>query len=80
MCRLSKERKPDGGNSGVIGNETMYGQIVSFMENLHFTYREIFEDIPYRNLLLMQKDKLRVVYGEKAKEISGKEMLNKKRK
>jgi len=50
------------------------------MENLHLTYKEVFEEIPYQNLILMQKDKLHVCYGEKIEEVSGKEMLAKKRK
>lgn len=50
------------------------------MENLHLSYREVFEVIPYQNLILMQKDKLHVVYGEKVKELSGKEMAARKQK
>lgn len=56
------------------------GQVASFMENLHLTYKEVFEVIPYQNLIIMQKDKLHVVYGEKIEEVSGKDMLAKKRK
>lgn len=29
------------------------------MENLHLSYKEVFEIIPYRNLIMMQNDKLR---------------------
>lgn len=80
MCRFSEERSQDGGKSEVIGNETLLGQIASFMENLHLTYKEVFEEIPYQNLIIMQKDKLHVCYGEKIEEVSGKDMLAKKRK
>ncbi|NDV84889.1 hypothetical protein D0T87_23375 [Bacteroides sp. 51] len=52
----------------------MMGQMASFIENLHLSYREVYEEIPYRNLLLMQKDKLHVVYGELVKKTSGKDM------
>jgi hypothetical protein len=37
-------------------------------------------DIPYRNLIIMQKDKLHVCYGEKVNRISGKELANRRRK
>ena len=45
------------------------------MENLHLSYDEIVYKIPYRNLIIMQKDKLHVVYGEKVSNTSGKDML-----
>nr|DAF20404.1 MAG TPA: hypothetical protein [Caudoviricetes sp.]DAP44428.1 MAG TPA: hypothetical protein [Bacteriophage sp.] len=58
----------------------MMGQIASFMENLRLSYTEVFEIIPYRNLLIMQKDKLHIVYGDKVKRISGKEMAARRSK
>ena len=48
----------------------MLGQIASFMENLHLTYREVLEEIPYRNLVIMQKDKLHVASGDIMQEVS----------
>lgn len=51
------------------------GQVASFMENLHLTYSEVIDGIPYRNLLLMQKDKVHVVYGTVVKKVSAKERL-----
>lgn len=57
-----------------MGNDTMLGQIASFMENLHLSYKEVFEIIPYRNLVIMQKDKLHEVYGELVNKVSGKEL------
>lgn len=51
------------------------GQIASFMENLHLTYTEVFEVIPYRNLVIMQKDKLHATSGEVMKEVSDAEMF-----
>ena len=49
------------------------------MDNLHLSYREVVNEIPYRNLVIMQKDKLHTVYGgEKVKSASGKDMLKRK--
>jgi hypothetical protein len=49
------------------------------METLHVSYSEAFEVIPYRNLLMMQRDKLRAVYGgHKVKRISGKELAGRR--
>jgi hypothetical protein len=50
------------------------------MENLHLTYDEVVRKIPYRNLLIMQKDKLHIVYGSKVKATDGKSMAEKRRK
>lgn len=58
----------------MIGNDTMFGQIATFMDTLHLSYREVVYEIPFRTLLLMQKDKLRPCYGTKVKKISGKDM------
>ena len=40
------------------------------MEVLHLSYNEVVNEIPYRNLLIMQKDKLHTVYGEVRREVS----------
>ncbi len=40
----------------------MLGQIATFMETLHLTYNEVLHEIPYRNLVIMAKDKQRAVY------------------
>lgn len=56
------------------------GQIATFMEALHLTYDEVVYKIPYRNLVIMQKDKLHVCYGTKVHKISGKEMAARRRK
>ncbi|MCI7417597.1 MAG: hypothetical protein MST08_18065 [Parabacteroides distasonis] len=45
------------------------------MENLHLSYHEVMEVIPYQNLLMMQKDKLRICHGKKVVKMSGKDML-----
>lgn len=48
------------------------------MESLNLSYHETVAVIPYRNLLLMQRDKLHAVYGEKIQECSGRDMLDRK--
>ena len=45
------------------------GQIATFMDSLHLTYKEVVEVIPYRNLLLMNKDKQRVTYNDVYEEV-----------
>lgn len=50
------------------------------MENLHLSYKEVFEEIPYARLLVMQKDKLRVVTGQVIRKGSAKEMAKRRRK
>lgn len=54
------------------------GQVATFMESLHLTYSEVMDVIPYRNLLLMQKDKAHVVYGTIVRKVSAKDMLARK--
>ena len=46
------------------------------MENLHLTYKEVLEAIPYRNLVIMQKDKQRVASGDVMREVSDEEFFN----
>lgn len=63
-----------------MGNDTLLGQIASFIENLHLSYKEVVYEIPYRNLVIMQKDKLHTVTGEVMKEVSEEEFFkNRKR-
>lgn len=62
----------------VVVNDTLLGQIASFMENLHLLYREVAYEIPYRNLVLMQRDKLHTVTGTKV--IKGKDMASHRRR
>ena len=45
------------------------------MDGLHLTYPEVMDEVPYRNLLLMQRDKAHVVYGTLVKHVSAKERL-----
>lgn len=45
------------------------------MENLHLSYDEVVNKIPYRNLVIMQKDKLHVASGEVLQEVPDGEMF-----
>lgn len=54
------------------------GQIATLMDNLHLSYREVLEEIPYRNLMIMQRDKLHVATGEVVRHTTGKAMMKKK--
>lgn len=58
----------------MIGNDCMLGQIASFMESLGLSYDEVVYKIPYRNLLVMSKDKLRTCTGVKVQKTTGKDM------
>lgn len=44
------------------------------MDSLHLSYYEVVNVVPYRNLLLMAKDKQRVAYGEVYHEVTEAEM------
>ena len=63
----------------MIGNECLLGQIASFMEALCLSYDEVVYKIPYRNLLIMQKDKIHPCTGIKVNKISGKDMAARRR-
>ena len=79
MCRLDVGGGSD--DSKTKGNQTIAGQIATFMEGLHLSYSEVWEVIPYRQLLLMSTDKLSIDYSEKeeVEVISGREMLKRQR-
>lgn len=46
------------------------------MEGLHLSYDEVVNKIPYRNMLLMQKDKLRVAMGDVMEEVDEEEFFS----
>lgn len=48
------------------------------MESLHLTYDEVVRKVPYRNLVMMQKDKLHVVYGDKVENVTARSMGGRK--
>lgn len=56
----------------------MLGQIATFMDNLHLTYDEVVYRIPYRNLVIMMKDKQHTVYGEVLQEVSEEDFFREK--
>lgn len=45
------------------------------MEFLHLSYDEVVFKIPYRNLIIMQKDKLHTVYGDVLQEVNEEEFF-----
>ena len=59
------------------------GSITLFMENLHLSYREVYEDLPYLLLLLMSADKPIDIHedkdGTEVKKMSGKDLMRQKR-
>ena len=63
----------------MIGNDCLLGQIASFMESLCLTYDEVVHKIPYRNLLIMSRDKIRVCTGVKVNKTTGKDMAARRR-
>lgn len=81
VCQLDEERVDAGSNTETVGNTTFFGQIAHLIDTLKLSYTEVFEVIPYRNLLMMQRDKLHAVYGgHKVKKISGKELAKRRKK
>lgn len=56
----------------------MLGQIASLMDTLKMSYHEVVFEIPYRNLLIMQKDKIHIVTGTLIQQTSGKEMAKRR--
>lgn len=40
------------------------------MDGLHLTYQQTVYEIPYRNLVIMSKDKAHIAYGEVYRETS----------
>ena len=72
---FSQERSSTDSKATVIGNVTLLGQIATIIEILHLSYEEVVFKIPYRNLIIMQKDKLHTVYGEVMEEVSDEEFF-----
>ena len=77
---FSQERSSSDSKTEVAGNNCLLGQIASFMENLHLSYDEVVYKIPYRNMVIMQKDKLHTVYGDVMEEVSEEEYFKMKGK
>ena len=49
------------------------------MEVLHLSYEEVVYKIPYRNMVIMQKDKLHTCHGSKIVKQSGRDMAKRRR-
>lgn len=83
MCQLGNGAGESDSKTKVVGGDSIAGQIALFMENLHLSYTEIYEVIPYILLLAMSADKPRAIYGDKAdvevKKMSGRELMMQKR-
>lgn len=83
MCQLGDGAGQTDSKTKIVGGDTIAGQIASFIDTLHLSYKEVFEELPYLLLLLMNADKPRPVYGEEkeaeVKMVSGKDMLKVKR-
>ena len=77
---FSQERCSTDSKATVVGNNCLLGQIATFMENLHLSYDEVVYKIPYRNMVIIQKDKLHTVYGEVMEEVSEEEFFKTKGK
>ena len=82
MCQLGGEAGGPNGESKtrIVGNNTLIGQVGTFMENLHMSYDEVLY-LPYSLLLAILADKLRVTSENEniTQELSGKDMLAKKK-
>ena len=50
------------------------------MDTLHLSYNEVVNEIPYRNLVIMQKDKAHVATGEVMQEVSEEEFFKGKKR
>lgn len=76
---FSKECSKSDSKAEVIGNDCLLGQIATFQESLNLTYSEVLDGIPYRNLIIMQKDKLRTLHNsEKMVEVSDEDFFKEK--
>lgn len=83
MCQLGNGAGKSDSKTKVVGGDSIAGQIVSFMENLHLSYREVYEELPYILLLAMSADKPRDTGKEDNKteivKLSGKELMKQKK-
>ena len=75
---FSEECAKSDSKSEVVGNSCLLGKIATFIENMHLSYDEAVNQIQYRNLVIMQKDKLHTAYGEVMEEMSEEELFKRK--
>lgn len=57
----------------------MLGMIATFMDQLHLSYDDVVYRIPYRMLVIMQRDKQHEALNGKVHHISGKEMARRRK-
>lgn len=79
MCLFSEERHDADSKTETIGNDTLEGQIASFMDSLNMSYKEVMS-LPYARLIVMQKDKLRPLTGKRVVKMSGRDMMKMRNK
>ena len=48
------------------------------MENLHLSYDDVVYRIPYRNLVMMHRDKMHEVYGDRIENVTARSMCGRK--
>lgn len=79
-CDLDKSTGKD--TAKILGNNNLAGQVATFMEQLHLSYKEVTNELSYPLLLLMSVDKMRVSYDDEekpeVKTLSGKELMKMK--
>lgn len=80
MCPVSSTDKKS--TCKTVGGKTMAGLIGMFTESLHMSKDEVLHT-PYRLLIMMQHDKVRVEYGDKKEDtvtkMSGRALMNKRK-
>ena len=80
LCELDKSTGKD--TAKIFGNNNLAGQVATFVEQLHLSYKEVTNELSYPLLLLMSVDKMRVSYDDETepevKTLSGKELLKMK--
>lgn len=79
-CQLDKTVREKA--SIILGNNNMMGQVASFIENLHLSYNEVLNEIPYPVLLMMSSDKLRTLSPDEKiiRRMSGQEFMKRRMK
>lgn len=72
----------ENGPAQTVGANSIFGAMGLLMENLHLSYKEAFEVIPYPCLLMMNADKLRVLGTNEHKvlSVSARELMLRKEK
>lgn len=80
--KVTIDRTRSSSTVTTVGANTLYGSVISLMENLHLSYKEAFEVLPYPQMLIMSADKLRVLSPNEQliTRGSGKEMAERRRR